>query len=447
MKPVFIVQLTNWLIVFGAFHPTSLWSQSSERSRSDIETHIENLESDNYQIRESAERALIRTGTPAARLLAEQVIAGNPESAIRSGRILQDIGARANVESEMLKLACAMDYLANNGFPHFRDSASQIASRWKREQADRIRAQIKECGIDFADHNSDDPFMRGGIQVIRGRVIIQNGVIVRGGGQVVINNGFVVDDEPVREPPVLSSSIRPDRERLSTEIDEIFMADAAAISQRMKQTVMAQDSVTATSPPDPFSRDPFDVRVFDNSAFNQPPAIVEKVNEHTLKGLELMRLLPAVPQIAFNECEIPEDVIDQLAKVPGLQVISLTRCKYEPASLLKLLETNPNLAIDATGHEAFLGVSVQASAMVTDQGMEIQVCQVQTIVEESAAADAGIQVGDRIMEIDGLRVAEFSHLIVCIASHQVGDEVTLKFESNGEVREVKVALRLRPALE
>lgn len=448
-KPVFVALLANWLIVLGAFYPVSLLSQSSRPSPSDIETQIKNLESDNYQIRESAEKALIRIGVPSARSLAEQVIIGSPESAIRSARILQDVGVRANDESEMLRLACVMDYFAKNGFPHFQNSATHIARRWKREQAERIRAQIKEYGIDFPDSNSDDPFMAGGMQVVRGRAIIHNGVIVRGGGQmVIINNGFVLEEEPVNEAPVARPSIRPDREQLSAEIEEIFNADRAAISQRMKQAVMDQNSVVPVAPPDPFSpAHPQDIRVFDNVAFTQPSATIKKVDENTLKGLDLMQLLPAVPQIAFNECEIPADVVEQLAKVPGLQVLSLTRCTYDPERLLELLETNPNLAIDATGHDAFLGVSVQASTLLTDPGVQIQVCEVQTVVEKSAAADAGIQVGDNIMEIDGMPVADFSHLIICIASHQVGDEVTLKFESNGEVREVQITLRVRPALE
>jgi PDZ domain len=453
VKPGFVVRLTCWLIVLGAIQPISLWSQSGEQSQADITSLIENLESDNYQIRESAERDLVHIGVPAARLLAEKVIVGNPESAMRSARILQDIGARANVESDMLRLACAMDYLANNGFPHFQNSAVTIASRWKSEQAEKIRDQIRECGIDFPDALADDPFGQGGMRVIRGNVIIQNGmvvrggVIVRGGGELaIIDDGFVTDEVPTSEATELRPSVRPDNERLRQEIDQIFEADETAITQRMKQAVMQQDSVAANSPGDPFAHSP-NLEVFGNSGFNQPSATIDEITEKTHQGLELMRLLPAVPQVVFNECEIPDDVVDQLSKVPGLQVISLNRCKYEPANVLKLLETNPYLTIDATGHEAFLGVSVQPGYMETDQGDNIQVCEVQTVVEESAAAEAGIQVGDQILEIDGLRVLEFNHLIVCIASHRVGDEVTLKFVSGGDEREVTVTLRKRPELE
>ncbi len=431
LKTGLLVYLTSGLGVLSAFPSTIACAQSSDLSPLEVETLIGNLENDDFKIRESAERDLIRIGVPAARSLAAKVIGRTPESAMRSARILQDIGARAIVESEMMRLSCAMEYLTNHGFPHFRNSASQIASRWKTEQAGKIREQIRECGIGFRAAEPDEPFVQGGVQVM------------------VIQNGFAMEPEQVEQAPLKHNSVRPDNEILSAEINEIFQADETTIMQRMKEVLMEGTSERPVSLPE-MRRDQAIIvngRMVQGGFSNQPTAIITSVDESTLKGLVLMRLLPSVPIIAFTDCEIPDDFIVEFARVPGLQVISLTRCRYKPATILKFLETNPAVVVDATGHDAFLGVSVQSDVVITESGEVIQVCTVLTVVPESAAEVAGILVDDQILEIDGLRVTEFNQLIVCIASHQVGDDIAIKYLSQGEERQANVTLRNRPEME
>jgi S1-C subfamily serine protease len=156
-------------------------------------------------------------------------------------------------------------------------------------------------------------------------------------------------------------------------------------------------------------------------------------------------LLPSVPQLEFQECELDEKVLAEVVRVPGLQMISLVRCRYKPDEVFQLLEARPGLIVSATGHDAFLGVSVQANLLVdADSGEETLVCEVQTVVPGSAAAESGLQVGDSLLEIDGHRVSDYYHLIICIACRHPGDEVRLKYISNGEEHLKTVVLRERP---
>ncbi len=56
------------------------------------------------------------------------------------------------------------------------------------------------------------------------------------------------------------------------------------------------------------------------------------------------------------------------------------------------------------------------------------------------AADAGLQVGDRIVAVDDVRVADGVALIVAIRSHQPGQRVALTFVREGKQRTLEVEL-------
>lgn len=70
-------------------------------------------------------------------------------------------------------------------------------------------------------------------------------------------------------------------------------------------------------------------------------------------------------------------------------------------------------------------------------------CVVTAIVPESAAAEAGLQVGDVIVGVDGVGVADYRHLIGLIRSRQVDQIVTIQFWRDGALHEVTARLGRR----
>jgi putative serine protease PepD len=56
------------------------------------------------------------------------------------------------------------------------------------------------------------------------------------------------------------------------------------------------------------------------------------------------------------------------------------------------------------------------------------------------ADKAGIKAGDLIIAIDGVEITTSDELIVAIRSHNVGDQVKIKFKRNAVTREVNVTL-------
>jgi putative serine protease PepD len=61
------------------------------------------------------------------------------------------------------------------------------------------------------------------------------------------------------------------------------------------------------------------------------------------------------------------------------------------------------------------------------------------------AADAGLEVGDLVVEVDGQAVGGSDDLVGRIRDHQPGDKVTLKVVRDGRERTVTVTLGERPA--
>jgi membrane-associated protease RseP (regulator of RpoE activity) len=85
---------------------------------------------------------------------------------------------------------------------------------------------------------------------------------------------------------------------------------------------------------------------------------------------------------------------------------------------------------------AFLGVATQP----TDGGLEVT-----QVVAGSAAADAGIQVGDVITSFDGTRVSTSAQLAIAVGNLDPGDSARITSTRNGQTRTVTVELGSRSA--
>ncbi len=95
-----------------------------------------------------------------------------------------------------------------------------------------------------------------------------------------------------------------------------------------------------------------------------------------------------------------------------------------------------------------LGVSSIPPEYAAEYGVDqVDGVFVAKVEEDSGAEDAGLQEGDVIKQIDGIRVRKFSDLTGYIASKSPGDVVEVRLERDGEPRVVPVEVRERQTLQ
>lgn len=67
-------------------------------------------------------------------------------------------------------------------------------------------------------------------------------------------------------------------------------------------------------------------------------------------------------------------------------------------------------------------------------------CYILEVEEDSNAAYAGLQSGDRIVSIDGEAISEAQQVVDIISGHQVGDQIILEISRNGEAMDFTITL-------
>jgi len=87
----------------------------------------------------------------------------------------------------------------------------------------------------------------------------------------------------------------------------------------------------------------------------------------------------------------------------------------------------------------YLGVATATTSESVDGA------QVAEVVQGSPAAEAGVEQGDVITELDGETIGDSEDLVAAIAEHQPGDKVTLEVKRGSDSTALKVTLGAQPA--
>jgi serine protease Do len=115
-----------------------------------------------------------------------------------------------------------------------------------------------------------------------------------------------------------------------------------------------------------------------------------------------------------------------------------------PANIVsKVVE---DLLKHGTVQRGVLGVQIMDinSQLINEKKLKLDAhsgVYVESVIENSAAESAGIKSGDVILAINETPVRNRSELIGIVGRHRPGDEVNLKVNRNGNVRDVKVKLK------
>ncbi|MEL7498769.1 MAG: PDZ domain-containing protein [Planctomycetota bacterium] len=153
-----------------------------------------------------------------------------------------------------------------------------------------------------------------------------------------------------------------------------------------------------------------------------------KVNDEVLSVLSN---ISALRSLELEQFRLSPKSFDLLKKLSDLRSLTLNKCRFGVTQFNEFKASRPDVNVGFTAN-AFLGVSGSVDA---DNELEIT-----RVVEGSAAAVAGIQVGDVIRSVGGQNVVEFEELRQMIAQYGVGDQVEIELIREGESMMVEAKL-------
>ena len=141
----------------------------------------------------------------------------------------------------------------------------------------------------------------------------------------------------------------------------------------------------------------------------------------TSDDLRLLVRLRHVLHVGLHGVRLDDASLAVLGRLRGVQQLQLYGTGAGDEAMAALAERLPNTKID---------VRKGGKLGVAGQGL-IGPCLITHVQEESAAAQAGIQIGDIVVHIDGQPVANFEALTDLVGRHGPGDSIELEVERGG----------------
>ncbi len=108
------------------------------------------------------------------------------------------------------------------------------------------------------------------------------------------------------------------------------------------------------------------------------------------------------------------------------------------AKLLSILEDLKAGKVLTLPKRAFLGIKMEPTYDKNDGVL------IKEVIQNTAAADAGIEPGDLIVEMDGKPVRNVTQLIEIMKKKKIGGKVKVKIKRGEEIMEIEVVLREPP---
>jgi hypothetical protein len=400
---------------------------------------VAQLSAASYQTRESTMQELARDGVDAIVELALAVHSPSPEIRWRAAKLLEDIGISGN-EQTLTKVTRVMRLLGEHGAPHLLAKSEGLLARWREAQSDRLIARLKEFGAQVTTYGENE--------------------------QIFAHSFGFTEDLPEPNAVAAAADQTDDAPESSLTTEELRDAVTAILADTVEADQQALDKVTpaardANNANDP-AGDAVSERVIvavgaNGRAFIQPNGEVlglDSTGLHTRAVVvnskwtggdaefALLAQVGSVRMLTLQELQLTEAMFDVIGRMPQLQYLLVERCQYDPEAMFAFRklndgEENPrsNLTVRIIG-TGFLGVMGPLDG--SDE------CVISDVVQDSGAAKAGLQIGDRILAINGQQLSNFQGLITIVACMPVGTEIELEIKRGDEQFKTTATLQPRP---
>jgi len=457
---------------------------------------VRDLDDDDYPTREQASQKLARAGAPVVPLLCQAVQTGSPEVVWRGTKALEQIAIRGD-EAAMEAVVFAVQELSKQARPELAGMAAGLRERqrWFRHQAalKRLRqsgAEVATIGEDGEVAEDEMVMAFGGF----GGGFMPIAIDVDGMDEMAIDEGPVVAAEWEGPAEVMTLE---DRLAMYDPIEVTFLdrfkaeaakatalpaalegwediADAAtaeefaaeevpeampaeAVARAFERIAILErevaDGAEAEEAPVPVDADEPAMEVEEailgdiefvpagffvedigvqGAGAVQSTATIDANWKGGNDGLKDLAALEGHVTLTFRDAPLTDEALQHVAAVKNLASLAIFGGKLSAPGLLKFHRENPKVQISARSN-GWMGINAFGTP-----------CQVENIVENSAAEQAGLEIGDVVLKINGAEIKDFTELTLAMASQGAGDVVRVSIERDGKAMEVPVKLHARP---
>ena len=422
---------------------------------SQLEAWLDQLDDESFARREEAIERLHAAGEASIEVLAQGSLSASPEVAWRAGEALKRIAITGN-DRTLDRVAIALERVGKQGRGGMNKVVQEIRARQKQIRHDRAAAQIRQLGGGLAG-GSDGSFAGGvffgeidaGIMTV---VDVDVAAVEAAPAEAVEAAARV--EEPAEET---AADALPDAQALDLReaVEELFPAEehaekpaAGALIAPAAEAVEAVeadvhdidivvDEVALAGPGGLIVLGGGDIAAVDVEGARLAESLSLDSNwRGGDKGLAVLRDLPDVTMINIQGAKLTDAGLAHLATLPKLRNITIQGTKFSAAALRKLHRAKPGAYLYCQG-EGMMGIHAETTGD----------CVLTGVYPGSGSADAGLQVGDKVVAIDDLDVRDFSELTIAVYTRTIGDKLKVEFERDGKRQTTHVELRARKVLE
>jgi hypothetical protein len=407
-------------------------------SADQLRAWVSQLAADDFVVREAAEHHLIAAGEAAIAPLAEAIAGTSPEAAWRASAALEKIAIRGD-EASVARVATALQRLSSGNKPALGALAKELIAKQARALQERATIRIRALGGRFDDELSVGDFIGG--PLILGGAIPR----IRVEPEEEVKLGIEVPELDVLEVAKEAKPAVIGIEAALKAVDTLLSGGVDAKSPPEGPAPPPDGLPPETAPPAPALAAPAIADAFvgaDIVSVAEQGADAIEGHAKSLaidrswrggdKGLAPLRELSNVVSLSVREASLTDAALLHIAALRGLQSLDIQSTPFTTAALSAFRKQRPEVRVFARG-SAMLGVSAEPTGP----------CLLNSVFEGSAAAEAGLKVGDEITSVGDHKIHDFSDLTIAVFPRQPGDKAVVGYTRDGKPQKAEVVFKER----
>jgi hypothetical protein len=484
------------LLPLLAIHSYAQALDSRRASMPQVRQWIAQLDDDDFSVREQAAKSLAHAGQMAIGPLAEGVVSVNPEVAWRCSETLERIAMEGD-EAAMDRVVQVLGELAAHGKPQLSQFAADMRQRQRVLRHNRAAAEIRELGGQVAGDafESDEDALP--IAALGGMIPL----LIEEVPALELAPPEEVETVDLAESPALAEIL--DALKTLDITKEAAGEPQSAIGDRVADAllpgkvggalrkalglgeakpapapVVAKDVPRAVAealePAKDFSLPPLE------GGAEAPPRVAIAAKERAVEAVEIVEAvdfgivggpiffgggmmmgldsgaspgylslgrewrggdaglqhakdLNGISSLQIENADLTDAALPHIAQMKSLKYVSVRGGKFSRDALRAFHRQRPTVSLMAMG-EGMMGVN----ASFNHEG-----CVLDSVMAGTAAQEAGLQSGDKVIAIAGDPIADFSELTIAVSTRKPGDKLKIIYERGGQRREADLTLKPR----